>query len=146
MHLVVIDLVPALLSWEGTDPTGDPSIADDAAGALEHMASHFALTGIADAGHTGGRLHALLDREDLAGYFETIGSSAEFGPRVSPRVLRRLAAAIKTAPRDLVFVTARPRLGRDTAAARIRTVVTSHTEFGTVDAEVEALIAGRVSP
>jgi hypothetical protein len=146
MHLVVIDLVPALLSWEGRELAADPSIAGDAAGALEHMASHFALTGIADAGHTRERLHALLEREDLAGYFETIGSSAEFGPRVSPRVLRRFAAALKTTPRDLVFVTARPGLGGDIAAARIRTVVTSHAEFGTVDEEVEALIAGRVSP
>lgn len=121
-------------------------MADGAAGALEHLASHFGLAAVADAGHTASGLRAHLERENLALYFESVASSAEFGPTVSPRVVRRLARAIRLGPRDFVVVTARPSIAAELRASRIRTVLTTHDEFGTVDAAVEALLGGRVSP
>jgi hypothetical protein len=146
MHLVVIDLIPALLSWEGRDRSGEPLVATDAAGALEHLASHWAVTGVADAHHGSSHLRALLEREALDGYFESVGSAAEFGPLVSARVVRRLAAALKVRTRELVVVTARPSVAADMRINRIRCVLTSHAEFGSVDSAVEAMLSGRVTP
>ncbi|HUG75560.1 MAG TPA: hypothetical protein VMM81_07825 [Acidimicrobiia bacterium] len=146
MHLVVIDLIPALLSWEGRDRSGEPSVAPGAADALEHLASHWAVTGVADAHRGSARLRAHLEREALDGYFESVGSSAEFGPLVSARVVRRLAAALKIRTRELVVVTARGAVAEDLRINRIRCVLTSHAEFGTVDNAVEAMLSGRVTP
>lgn len=146
MHLVVIDLIPALLSWEGRDRSSEPSVATDAVGALEHLSSHFGIAGVADAGHTSKSLRTHLEREHLAVYFESVGTSAEFGPTVSPRIVRRLARAIRLDVRELVVVTARPQIASGMKASRIRTVLTRHHEFGNVDEAVEALLSGRVSP
>jgi hypothetical protein len=146
VHLVVIDLIPALLSWEGRDRSAEPSVAVDAIGALEHLSLHFGIAGVADAGHTSEALRVHLEREHLAVYFESVGTSAEFGPTVSPRVVRRMARGMRLGLRDLVLVTARPAIATGMKSARVRTVLTSHDEFGAVDEAVEALLGGRVSP
>ena len=146
MHLVVIDLIPALLSWEGRDRSGEPSVAAGAAAALEHLASHFGITGMSDAGRTSSRLRAHLERDGLESYFESVGTCAEFGPTVSARVVRRLASSIKLRMRDLVVITARPGVAADLRSSRIRTVLTTHDTFNTVDDAVEALLNGRATP
>jgi hypothetical protein len=146
VNLIVIDLIPALLSWEGRDRSQAPSTAPNAMAAIEHLASHFELTGIADAGHTGAGLRHHLERDHLALYFSSIGTSAPFGPSLSPRVLRRLTAAMKLRPSSAVVVTARPTVAADMTAARIRTVGTTHEEFEFVDEAVETLLSGRFSP
>lgn len=146
MHLVVVDLIPALLSWEGRDRSGEPAVASGAADALEHLASHWAVTGISDAHRGSADLRVHLQREGLDGFFESVGSSAEFGPVVSARVVRRLCTALKIRTRDLVVVTARSSVAADMRVSRIRCVLTSHADFGTVDSAVEALLSGRVTP
>lgn len=146
MHLVVIDLIPALLSWEGRNRTSEPSVAVEAAAALEHLASHFALSGIVDAGNPAAELRQILDREHIGVYFESIGTTAEFGPELSARVIRRIAAALRLTSRDLILVTARLPAARAARAARVRTVVTTHDAFGTVDAAVESLLGGHLNP
>jgi hypothetical protein len=146
VHIVVIDLIPALLTWEGRDRSGEPSAAPNAAAALEHLASHFEIAGIADAGHTASGLRRHLERDHLAIYFSSIGTTAEFGPSVSPRVVRRLVAALKLGLPNVVVVTARPDVAAAMTAARIRVVRTSHADFETADEAVEALLGGRVNP
>lgn len=146
MRLVIIDLIPALLSWEGRDRGGEPTVAPDAVGAIEHLASHFSISGIVDAGRAPAEMRRHLERDHLDVYFESIGSSAEFGPVVSARVIRRLAASIKLTHRDLTVVTARPSLAAGLRAERFHTVMTSQAEFATVDTAVERALEGRFTP
>ena len=58
MQLVIIDLVPALLSWEGRDSSGPPEAAAGALGVVGDLFTHFRLTAVAD-GSSLGRSKAL---------------------------------------------------------------------------------------
>lgn len=146
MHLVLIDLIPALLSWEGRRPGDEPAVAGNALAAVDHLYSHFRLAGIADAGPTGTELRTLLDAEDLGIYFESVRTSAEFGPTVSARVVRRVVAGLGAEPGKVVVVTARPRLAEALGRERIRSVLTSHEDFESVPEAVESLITDRANP
>lgn len=145
-RLVVVDLIPALLSWEGRDDSMEPDVATGAEPALEHLFAHYRLAAIADAGVSGAGLRATLEREGLVGFFETVGTSADFGPAVSPRVLRRLASTVGVTSHHLVLVTAREHLVSPMAAARIPVVHTSHGEFERVADAVIELVEGRITP
>lgn len=145
-HLVVVDLIPALLSWEGRDLSSDPDVAPGAEPALEHLFAHYRLAAVADAGVSGANLRAVLHQEGLGGLFESVGTSADFGPAVSPRVLRRIASTVGVTADRLVLVTARDQLIDAMIAARIAVVHTTHDDFEHVPAAVIELIEGRVSP
>jgi hypothetical protein len=146
VRLVVIDLIPALLSWEGRDRSSDPDVPPDAAHTLEHLYGWFRIVGIADAGESSTELRSHLEREDLAVFFESISTSAEFGPRVSPRVVRRVVAALGGPDDRTALVTSREHLVAAFGAARIPVVFTSQEEFAGVPDAVAALLDGRVSP
>ncbi len=146
MRLVVIDLIPALLSWEGRDRSSDPDVPPDAAHALDHVYSRFRIAGIADAEETTADLRARLEQADLAHWFDGVTTSAEFGPAVSPRVVRRIVRAMGGPDDRTVLVTAREHLVKPFGAARIPVVLTSQSDFGGVPAAVSELLDGRVNP
>jgi len=146
VRLVVIDLIPALLSWEGRDRSSDPDLPPDAAHALEHVYSRFRIAGIADAHHSSSELRAHLEREDLALFFDSIATSAEFGPVVSPRVVRRVASALGGPDDRIAFVTAREHLADAFGAGRIPVVLTTQQDFAGIPEAVSELLDGRVNP
>jgi FMN phosphatase YigB (HAD superfamily) len=146
VRLVVIDLIPALLSWEGRDRSSDPDVPPEAAHALDHVYSRFRIAGIADARESTADLRTHLEREDLAVYFDSVATCAEFGPAVSPRVVRRVVAAMGGPDDRTVFVTAREHLVASFGAARIPVVFTSQQDFAGVPIAVEELLDGRVNP
>ena len=146
MRLVVIDLIPALLSWEGRDLSTEPSVVPGAEDTLEHLFSHYRLAAIADAGWSGADLRTILEDEGLGGLFESVGTSADFGPAVSPRVVRRLASTVGVPADLLVFVTAREPVAEAVSAAGIAVVHTTWETFEHVPEAVADLIGDRFSP
>lgn len=143
MRFVVIDMIPALLSWEGRDRSEPPLVAPDAVEAIPHLYSHYRLIGIADAGYVSLELRAALQAENLIQFFDSVATSAGLGPEVSPRVIRRLIRSNGDGP---IVVTAREQLARSLSRSRVGVVLTNQEEFGAVPEAVASLMAGRVSP
>ncbi len=107
MHLVLLDLVPLLLSWERSAPGDAPAVPVAAGEMLEQVFPDFRIAGLSDGDHTGLDLRRALEDAELDGYFDFIGTSAEFGPVVSPRVVRRLTRVLGFPAEQVVLVTAR---------------------------------------
>ena len=145
MQLVIIDLVPALLSWEGRDSSGSPEAAAGALDAIGDLFTHFRLTAIADGDWTGAQVREALERLDLAPYFESVGTSAGFGPMVTPRVIRRIAAALRSTGNAIV-VTGRPGLAADLGQIGIPAVLVDRHSLAEVPDRVYRLAGGRLSP
>ncbi len=131
MHLVVIDLIPALLSWEGRDLSGEPDVAPEAAHALGHLYDAFEMIGVADAGTTSSFLRRHLEAAELAAFFDVVATSAEHGPILTARALRRIVRT--AAPKEKgIVVTARPALAADLRRSRMAVALTTHEEFESV--------------
>ena len=147
MHLVFLDLVPLLLSWEGRGPHEAPAVAAGAAEMLDTVYADFRIAGIGDGAHTGlGLRHALEDAE-LDVFFDFIGTSAEFGPEVSPRVVRRLARLLGFDADQLVMVTARPALADALRRARLAVVhVETPDGIAAIPEALDALYSEFFSP
>jgi hypothetical protein len=145
VSLVVIDLIPALLSWEGRDRSQELTLAPDGVEAVSHLYSHYRLLGITDAGIPSATLRAPLDDARIGDLFESIATSAGFGPIINARVLRRITT-IERRAHGVVFVTGRTGLARSVNRSRISVVQTSRESFGGVPEAVATLLAGRVSP
>jgi len=143
--LVIIDLIPALLMWEGRDRSSPLELAPDGVEAVSHLYSHYRLVGIADAGVAVDALRSPLDGAGIGDLFDRVGTSAPFGPRVNPRVLRRVAATRPHHP-PAVLVTGRETLARTANRSRMSVVVSSFEDFGGVPEAVALLLGGRVSP
>lgn len=143
MRFVVIDVFPALLSWEGRERSGDPVAAPDAVEAIAHLHAHYRLIAITDAGVSRLELAHVLDAEGLGQFFDSITTTAGLGPQVTPRVIRRL---IHGDPDGPIIVTGREALARRLSRSRIGVVLTSQEDFGAVPAAVASLLVGRVSP
>jgi hypothetical protein len=146
VRLVVVDLIPALLSWEGRDRSSEPSMPPEVGDTIDHLYSHFRIAGIADAHESSAELRAHLQREDLAAYFESIATSAEFGPLVSPRVVRRVVASLGGPDDRTALVTAREHLLASFGAARIPVILTTQEDFAAVPDAVFDVLSGRVNP
>ena len=144
MRLVVIDLIPALLSWEGRDRSSDLEVAPDGPEAIAHLQTHYRLIGLADAGVSSQVIAHALDKAQIAEFFDSIGTSVGFGPTINPRVVRRITR-MRRSTEPVVFVTARQSLARMISRSRVAVVVTDRTEFGAVPDAVASLISGRVS-
>lgn len=145
MRLVVIDLIPALLSWEGRDRSSELEIAPDGPDAIAHLHAHYRLIGLADAGVSSLVIARALDGARVAEFFDSIGTSVGFGPTINPRVVRRITRMSRSTD-PVVFVTARESLARMMSRSRVGVVVTERSEFGGVPEAVASLISGRVSP
>ncbi len=145
MQLVIIDLVPALLSWEGRNSSGPPEAAAGALGVVGDLFPHFRLTAVADGDWTGAQVREALERLDLAPYFESIGTSAGFGPMVTTRVIRRIAAALRSTGNAIV-VTGRPDLATDLGRIGIPAVLVDHHGLADVPDRIHKLAGGRLSP
>lgn len=145
MHLVVLDLIPALLSWEGRDLSEEPDVAPEAAHALGHLFDAFEMIGAADARITSAFLRRHLEAADLAGYFDIVVTSAEHGPVLTARAIRRI---IRTAaPKEKgIVITARPGLAADLRASRTAVAFTTHEDFESVIDDVFDIAEGRAQP
>ena len=145
MHLVVIDLIPALLSWEGRDVSEEPVVAPEAAHALGHLYDAFEVIGVADAANTSSSLRRHLEAAELAGFFDAVVTSAEHGPMLGARAIRKI---IRTAaPKEKgILVTARPGLAEELRRSRMAVVVTTHAEFESVIDAVFDIADGRAQP
>jgi len=147
MHLVFLDLIPLLLSWEGRAAGEEPAIPPGAAEMLEEVFADFRIAGIADGAHTGLGLRRTLEDAELDPFFDFIGTSAEFGPALSPRVLRRLARLLGFDVDQVVVVTARHGLAEALRAARFAVVHVEGPEgVAMIPEALEALFTGYFSP
>ena len=147
MHLVLLDLVPLLLSWEGSAPGDAPSVPAAAGEMLEQVFPDFRIAGLSDGDHTGLDLRRALEDAELDGYFDFIGTSAEFGPEVSPRVMRRLARALGFPAEQVVVVTARRELADALQQASLAVVHVEGAEgVAAIPQALEALYSGYFNP
>jgi len=143
VRFVVIDVIPALLSWEGRDRSDTPVVAPEATSAIPHLHVHHRLVALADAGISRLELALALDSGGLAPYFDSIATTAGLGPTLTPRIVRRMIHAHHDTP---IVVTGRPALARSLSRSRFGVVLTNQEEFGAVPDAVASLVAGRVSP
>jgi hypothetical protein len=147
MHLALIDLVPLLLSWEGAGPDEPPTVAAEAAEMLAEVYANFNIAGIADGDLTGLGLRRALEDAELDAWFDYVGTSAEFGPRVSPRVVRRLARVLGFDLDEVVVVTSRGALAEALQRSHLTVV---HAEgpqaVAAVPEALAALYSGYFSP
>ena len=147
MHLVFLDLVPLLMSWEGRAAHEDPEIPPGAAEMLDEVFADYRIAGIADGAFTGLALRQMLEDAGLDIYFDFIGTSAEFGPAVSSRVMRRLSRLLGFEIDQVVLVTARPALAEDLRRSRLAVVHVEGPEGVVVIPEaLDALFSGYFSP
>jgi len=144
--LLVIDLVPALLSWEGRDAS-DAEVAAGARETIEDLYAEYRLAAVADGNRPAARLRDVLDVAGIAEAFDSLGTSAGYGPAVSARVIRRLAATLGFPERRVVFATARPALAAETRRAGISTVeIGGPDDFTRLPDLVADLLDGPLSP
>ena len=144
---MLLDLVPLLLSWEGRPPGESPGVPASAGEMLEAVFPDFRIAGLGDGDRTGLDLRRALEDAELDGFFDFVGTSAEFGPVVSPRVVRRLARALGFSPEQVVVVTARAELA-DALQANGLAVVHVEGEEGVaaIPQALDALSSGYFSP
>lgn len=142
-----LDLVPLLLSWEGRSPQEAPDVPPGAVEMLDEVFADFRIAGIADGALTGVALRRALEDAELDIYFDFIGTSAEFGPAVSPRVVRRLARLLGFDLDQVVVITARPALAE---ALRLAHLAVIHVEgpegVAAIPEALEAIYSGYFSP
>jgi hypothetical protein len=143
MEFVVIDAIPALLGGDGRDP----AVPDGAIAVLEHIAMRYRLAAIADAGHTATGLRRALEVHELDRYFESVGTSAGFGPQVTPRILRRMLSTVRLSLDQVVVVTGRRHLAEQLRRHRFSVILTEGPAgFNGVPDAIEAIETGRITP
>ncbi len=144
MRLALVDLIPALLTWEGRGSSGPIDIAagaDEALHAMVHMG--YRIEGITDSGYSALELQTILDTNGAGEWFERIGTSAMFGPQLNPRVVRRIAASASVRPADCVVITARSDVADAMRRSGISVVLTGGPdEFWAVPQALEELRGG----
>lgn len=147
MHLVLLDLIPLLLSWDPSAPGEPPVVPTTAADMLAQIFADFRIAGISDGSLTGLDLRRALEDAELDGFFDFVGTSAEFGPEVSPRVVRRLARVLGFPLDQMVVITARAGLA-DTLQQSGLAVIHVEGEEGVsaVPEALAALYSGYFSP
>ncbi len=127
MRFLIIDLVPALLSWRGEED--DPDVAEGAVETLEQLHTQFRLAGITDGDRPGSVIRSALRQAGIGDFFDTVGTSADFGPSVSPQVIQRIATTVGAASTSIVVVTARHRLADALGRRAIATVLLGPAGF-----------------
>ena len=145
MRLVVIDLIPALLFWEGRNRSANLQMAPDGREAVAHLFEHYRLIGLADADVSTTTIRLALEGHQIAEFFDSTGTTVGFGPHINPRVIRRITRMSRS-HEPVVFVTGREHLGRMMSRSRVGVVLTTPEEFGAVPEAVASLVTGRVSP
>jgi len=147
VQLVLLDLVPLLLSWEKSASGEGPTVPASAGEMLEAVFPDFRIAGLGDGDHTGLDLRRALEDAELDGFFDFVGTSAEFGPVVSPRVVRRLARVLGFPAEQVVVVTARTELADALQAAGLAVIHVEGDEgVAAIPQALEALYSGYFSP
>ena len=144
MRFVLIDLVPALLTWEGRDFYAPAEAQSGALDLVYDLFSDFRLAAVTDGDRPASTVREALEKLELAAYFESVGTSSVFGPVVTPRVIRRITAAIGGTGRTII-VTARPGLTEALHHSGIPSV-TVEGDLAAVSGAVRRMAFGRVSP
>ena len=144
MRFVIIDLIPALLHWEGRDSYDLATARPFARELIASLFPDFRLAAITDGDHPASDVREALERLDMAAFFESVGTSSVFGPKVTPRVVRRISRAIGGAGHTII-VTARPALVDGLRRAGIPTVLAGD-DLLQVSTAVRQMAHGRISP
>jgi phosphoglycolate phosphatase-like HAD superfamily hydrolase len=124
-------------------------VAPEAATALDRLFSRYRIAGIVDAASVtpGTELRDHLARGEILDYFDMVGTTAEFGPELSPRVLRRILRALGGPDERTLLVTGRRHLVAGFGGSRVPVVYTAFEDFAAVPEAVESLLGGgRVNP
>ncbi len=108
MDLVVIDITSGFLVSE------DPVEARAGTGEmLETLARRYRLGAFVDSPDSGLTWRTRLDEAGIGTFFESVGTSADFGGPLSSRVLHEFAGATGTEAQHTVVITLRRQVAED---------------------------------
>jgi FMN phosphatase YigB (HAD superfamily) len=143
LQLIVIDLIPALVSWDGPEP----SIPDGTDAVLDELYVRCRLAGITDAERPATTIRDVLEDLGIGEFFDSVGTSADFGPALSARVVRRIVRSLGAHPDEVAVVTARPGLAEALSRNRFAVVLVEGPDgiLGLPEA-IDAIEDGRVIP
>ena len=82
MHLIIFDVVPALLTWD--HPGDTPDAVPAAAGVLDRLFPHFRMVAVTGGGRTARALRRHLEDAGLVEFFDGVATTAAYGPDLSP--------------------------------------------------------------
>lgn len=104
----------------------EPSSLDAVAEAhqtLEVLFTRYRLAAVGDAEESGHRLRERLQRAGIGDFFESVGTSTDFGCPIDPTVIRRVASTVGVGVERMAVVTGRPELAANLAAGGVRVVL-----------------------
>jgi FMN phosphatase YigB (HAD superfamily) len=145
LQLILIDLIPALLSWEA--PADEPSVPEGVEAVLDELYARCRLAGITDADRPAATVRDLLEDLGIGEFFDSVGTSADFGPTLTVRVIRRIVRSLGVHPDEVAVVTARPALAERLSRTRFAVVLVEGPDgiLGLPEA-IDAIEDGRVIP
>jgi len=145
VHLIIFDVVPALLSWD--DPGTPPEAVPSAPEVLDRLYPHFRMIAVTDGGRTAAALRRHLEDADLALFFDGISTSAPYGPELSPRVALRVARAAGAGLGQTAVVTGREHLATALRRAGVPVVFVAVPDgLEKVPEALESLRSGWITP
>ena len=145
MHLIIFDVVPALLSWE--DPDAPAEAVPSAPEVLDRLYPHFRMIAVTDGGRTTAALRHHLEDADLALFFDGISTTTPYGPELSPRVALRVARAAGAGLGQAAVVTGREHLATTLRQAGVPVVfVAAPDGLDMVPMALESLRSGWIIP
>ena len=145
MHLIIFDVVPALLTWE--HPGDIPEPAPAAAEVLDRLFLNFRMIAVTGGGRTARILRRHLEDTGLAEFFDGVATTSAYGPELSPRVALRIARTAGAGLGQAAVVT-----GHEGTAAALRTAglpvvfVAGSEGLEMLPEALESLRSGRFSP
>lgn len=143
LQLIVIDLIPALLSWEGSEP----SVPEGSEAVLEELYARCPLAGVTDADRPAAGIRDLLEELRVGEFFDSVGTSADFGPTLTARVVRRIVRSLGAHPDEVAVVTARQGLAEQLSRNRFAVVLVEGRDgFLGVPEAIDAIEDGHVIP
>jgi hypothetical protein len=143
--LIIVDVNPALLTWEGRDAYGAEA-SPRAHDTLDELFGRFRLVAVTDGNIAATEVRRAVESTGLEGFFENVGTTALYGPFLTPRVVRRIAAEGGVRITEVILVTAREQIAEAMRAARIAVILTEGPAgFASVPEAIDEITDGPFS-
>lgn len=145
MHLIIFDVVPALLTWDhpGDAPEPEPAAAE----VLDRLFPDYRMIAVTGGGRTARTLRRHLEDTGLAEFFDGVATTSAYGPDLSPRVALRIARTAGAGLGQAAVVTGRDAVAEALRRAGLPVVFISGSEgLEKLPEALESLRSGRFSP
>jgi phosphoglycolate phosphatase-like HAD superfamily hydrolase len=145
VHLIIFDVVPALLTWD--HPADIPEPVPSAAEVLDRLYPNFRMIAVTGGGRTARILRRHLEDTGLAEFFDGVATNSAYGPELSPRVALRIARTAGAGLGQAAVVTGREDAATTLRKAGLPVVFVSGAEgLEMLPEALDSLRSGRFSP